>query len=55
MWRIDCMVETDKFIYLFEFKRDMAVDEALNHIVDKSNTFPFVANHRKIYKIGGII
>ena len=33
--RIDCKVETDKFIYLFEFKRDKTADEALNQIEEK--------------------
>lgn len=50
--RIDCKVETDKFIYLFEFKRDKTADEALNQIEDNSYTLPFVADHRKVYKIG---
>ncbi len=50
--RIDCKVETDKFIYLFEFKRDKTADEALNQIEDKSYTLPFVADYRKVYKIG---
>lgn len=50
--RIDCKVETDKFIYLFEFKRDKTADEALAQIEDKSYALPFVADNRKVYKIG---
>lgn len=50
--RIDCKVETDKFIYLFEFKRDKTADEALAQIADKNYALPFVADNRTIYKIG---
>ena len=50
--RIDCKVETKKFIYLFEFKRDESADKALQQIEDKSYALPFVADGRKIYKIG---
>lgn len=50
--RIDCKVETDKFIYLFEFKRDKTADEAPAQIEDKSYTLPFIADNRKVFKIG---
>ena len=30
--RIDCTVETDEYVYLFEFKRDGSADEALAQI-----------------------
>ncbi len=50
--RIDCKVETDRFIYLFEFKRDESAEKALQQINDKSYALPFVADNRKIYKIG---
>ena len=50
--RIDCKLETDKFIYLFEFKRDESADAALKQIDDKSYTLPFVADSRTLYKIG---
>ena len=50
--RIDCKVETKKFIYLFEFKRDESADKALQQIEDKSYALPFVADGRKIYEIG---
>ncbi len=50
--RIDCKVETDKFIYLFEFKRDESAENALKQIEDKSYDLPFAADNRKIYKIG---
>ncbi len=50
--RIDCKVETKDYIYLFEFKRDDTAESALNQIDSKDYGLPFVANHRKIYKIG---
>jgi len=50
--RIDCKVETDNYIYLFEFKRDESADAALKQIEDKSYTLPFIADSRKLYKIG---
>nr|WP_242872029.1 MULTISPECIES: PD-(D/E)XK nuclease domain-containing protein [unclassified Ruminococcus] len=50
--RIDCKVETNRFIYLFEFKRDRSAEEALAQIEDKSYTLPFAADHRKLIRIG---
>ena len=50
--RIDCKVETDRFIYLFEFKRDESAEKALQQINDNSYTLPFTADSRKLYKIG---
>ena len=50
--RIDCRVVTSSFIYLFEFKRDATAENALKQIDDKSYTLPFVADSRKLYKIG---
>ena len=50
--RIDCKVETDKFIYLFELKRDESADTALKQIEDKSYALPFIADSRKLFKIG---
>ena len=43
---------TPKFIYLFEFKRDESAEKALQQINDNSYTLPFVADSRKLYKIG---
>ena len=50
--RIDCKVETERFVYLFEFKRDKSAEEALQQIEDKSYALPFVADSRKVFKIG---
>ena len=50
--RIDCRVQTQDFIYLFEFKRDESAEKALQQINDKDYTLPFAADSRKLYKIG---
>ena len=50
--RIDCIVKTSRFIYIFEFKRDGTVDEALKQIEDNKYALPFVADDRELYKIG---
>ena len=50
--RIDCRVQTADFIYLFEFKRDESAEKALQQINDKDYSLPFVADNRKLYKIG---
>lgn len=52
MGRIDCVVETSKYIYLFEFKRDKSADEALAQIEDMNYSLPYAADKRKLYKIG---
>ncbi len=50
--RIDCKVETGNYIYLFEFKRDESAEAALKQINEKDYALPFVADSRKLYKIG---
>ena len=50
--RIDCKVETKDYIYLFEFKRDDTAEGALKQIDSKDYALPFVADSRKLYKIG---
>ena len=50
--RIDCVVETKKNIYIFEFKRDKSADEALAQINDKNYALPYKADERTLYKIG---
>ena len=50
--RIDCRVMTDNYVYLFEFKRDDTAENALAQIDDKDYALPFVADHRKLFKIG---
>ena len=50
--RIDCTVETDRFIYIFEFKRDDSADHALKQINDMHYADLYAADKRKLYKIG---
>ena len=50
--RIDCRVETDAYIYLFEFKRDKAAQEALDQATRKEYSLPFTADKRTLYQIG---
>ena len=50
--RADCTVETDEYVYIFEFKRDSSADEALEQIEDKGYALPYAADSRRLYKIG---
>ena len=50
--RSDCIVETDNYIYIFEFKRDGSADEALAQIEAKGYARPYEGDKRKLYKIG---
>ena len=50
--RADCIVETDDYVYIFEFKRDGTAEEALSQIEDKGYTKPYAADKRKLYRIG---
>ena len=50
--RVDCVVQADNYIYLFEFKRDKSADEALAQIEEKNYAAPFASDKRKIFKIG---
>ena len=50
--RADAILETDKFVYIFEFKLDKTAAEALAQIEEKGYALPYVADKRTIYKIG---
>lgn len=50
--RIDLVLQTDKFIYVMEFKLDGTAEEALQQIKDKHYAQPFEADERKLFKIG---
>ncbi|MBQ9157282.1 MAG: ATP-binding protein [Eubacterium sp.] len=50
--RIDCILEAEDYIYIFEFKRDDTVEAALAQIEEMEYALPFVADQRKLYKIG---
>ena len=50
--RIDLVLQTDKFIYVIEFKLDGTVEEALQQIHEKHYALPFASDRRKLFKIG---
>jgi len=50
--RVDCVIETDKFIYIFEFKLDGTAEEALQQINDKGYAREYASDTRKLFKIG---
>ena len=50
--RIDLILQTDKFIYIMEFKLNGTAEEALQQINDKRYALPFEADGRKLFKIG---
>ena len=50
--RVDCIVETDKYIYVFEFKLDGTAEAALKQIEDKGYARPYGADPRTLYRIG---
>ena len=50
--RIDLVLQTDKFIYIMEFKLDGTAEEALQQINEKRYALPFESDGRKLFKIG---
>ena len=50
--RADCVVETDKGIYIFEFKLDGTAVEALQQIEDKGYARAYAAGARPVRKVG---
>lgn len=50
--RIDALIQTDKFVYILELKRDKNPDDALDQIDDKGYDWPFLADGRKVFQIG---
>ncbi len=50
--RADCVVKTPDYIYVFEFKLDKPVEDAMAQIEDKGYAIPYTADSRKLYKIG---
>ena len=50
--RVDCVVETPQYIYIFEFKLDGTAAEALLQIEDKGYAREYACDMRKLYKIG---
>ena len=52
--RVDCIVETPNYIYIFEFKLDGTADEALQQIEDKGYARPYETDGRKLFKVGTV-
>lgn len=50
--RVDCIVETPQFIYIFEFKLDGSASEALRQIEEKGYAREYATDSRKLYRIG---
>ena len=50
--RIDLVVETPRFIYLFEFKLDKSAEEAMAQIEGKGYAAPFALGRRAVVKLG---
>ena len=50
--RMDMLVQTKDYIYIFELKIDQSADIALQQIDDKGYAKPFASDPRKLFKIG---
>lgn len=50
--RADCILETAKDVYIFEFKLDGSADAALQQIEEKGYAREYSADKRQIYLVG---
>jgi hypothetical protein len=50
--RIDTLVETNKFVYCFEFKLNGSAEAALAQIDNKEYLLPWQGSGKKLFKIG---
>ena len=50
--RIDLVLQTDKYIYVMEFKLDGTAEEALQQIRDNQYARPFEPDVRRVFKVG---
>ena len=50
--RVDLVLQTDKFIYVMEFKLEGTAEEALRQINEKHYAKPFESDERTLFKIG---
>lgn len=50
--RIDCVIETPKFVYIMEFKHNGSAEAALQQIKDKNYAAPYMASGKKIICLG---
>ena len=50
----DCIIETDEYVYIFEFKRDDTAENAIAQIDAQGYAKPYEADERKLIKIGAV-
>ena len=50
--RIDLLLQTDKFVYIMEFKLEGSAEEALKQIEERNYAAPFTSDSRKVLKVG---
>ena len=50
--RIDLVLQTDRYVYVMEFKLDGTAEEALQQIEDKRYALPFATDKRQVFCIG---
>ena len=49
--RVDCVVETPQYVYIFEFKLDGTAAEALQQIEDRGYAREYAADARQLYRV----
>ncbi|MCL2825558.1 MAG: PD-(D/E)XK nuclease domain-containing protein [Polyangiaceae bacterium] len=50
--RIDTVVETNRYVYVFEFKAGKSSDVAMKQINDKGYADRWLGGRRRVYKVG---
>ena len=50
--RIDCVVECQRYVYIFEFKLDGSAEKAIKQIHEKGYAAPYLADERPVYLLG---
>ena len=50
--RIDLVLQTDRYVYIMEFKLDGTAEEALQQIEDKHYALPFATDSRQVFCVG---
>lgn len=50
--RIDLVLQTDRFIYVMEFKLDGTAEDALRQIDEKGYALPFASDPRRLFRVG---
>lgn len=52
--RVDCIIETQDYVYIFEFKLDGKAEDALRQIEEKGYAREYATDKRKLYRIGAV-